>query len=143
MAFRRETLDAVGPFDEAFDAGTATHSGGDTEMFARILDAGLCLVYEPRAVIRHRHRRTVAELRRQLFGYGVGVYAFWTHRAMQHHDRDAVRFAFQTLRFHAGRLPDALRGGRGELPARLVLAELAGSLWGPVAYARARRDAPR
>src|SRR5688572_6321530 len=70
MAFRRSTLDAVGPFDEAFDAGTATQSGGDTEMFARMLDAGMRLVYEPRAVVRHRHRRTVGELRRQLFGYG-------------------------------------------------------------------------
>jgi GT2 family glycosyltransferase len=143
MAFRRSALDAVGPFDEAFDAGTATQSGGDTEMFARMLDAGLRLVYEPRAVVRHRHRRTVGELRRQLFGYGVGVYAFWTHRVTRHRDRDAFRFALQTLRFHAGRLPDAVRGGRGELPTALVLAELAGSVWGPVAYATARRRARR
>jgi len=143
MAFRRDALDAVGPFDEAFDAGTATQSGGDTEMFARMLDAGLRLIYEPRAVVRHRHRRTVGELRRQLFGYGVGVYAFWTHRMTRYGDRDALRFAFQTLRFHAGRLPDAVRGGRGELPPALVLAELAGSIWGPVAYATARRRADR
>ena len=143
MAFRREALDAVGPFDEAFDAGTATESGGDTEMFARLIDAGLRLVYEPRAVVHHRHRRTVGELRRQLFGYGVGVYAFWTHRATRYRDRDALRFALQTLRFHAGRLPDAMRGGRGELPTALVLAELAGSVWGPVAYATARRRARR
>jgi len=143
MAFRREALDIVGPFDEAFDAGTATHSGGDTEMFARMIDAGLCLVYEPRAVVRHRHRRTVDALRRQLFGYGVGVYAFWTHRVTRYRDRDAFRFALDTLRFHARRLPSALRGERGELPPRLVLAELAGSLWGPVAYAAARRRAAR
>lgn len=143
MAFRREALDAVGLFDEAFDAGTATHSGGDTEMFARLIDAGMRLVYEPRAVVHHRHRRTLAELRRQLFGYGVGVYAFWTHRLTRHHDHDAFRFALDTLRFHARRLPGALRGEPGELPARLVLAELAGSLWGPVAYATARRRVAR
>jgi GT2 family glycosyltransferase len=139
MAFRRDALAAVGAFDEAFDAGTATHSGGDTEMFARMIDAGFRLVYEPRAVVRHRHRRTLAELRRQLFGYGVGVYAFWTHRATRYRDRDAIRFALETLRFHAGRLPAALLGSRDELPTALVLAELAGSMWGPVAYATARR----
>lgn len=141
MAFRRDVLDLVGPFDEAFDAGTATHSGGDTEMFARVIDAGLRLVYEPRAIIHHRHRRTFAELRRQLFGYGVGVYAFWTHRATRYRDRDAVRFALQTLWFHSARLRDALLGRPGELPSVFVLAELAGSLWGPVAYATARRRA--
>jgi GT2 family glycosyltransferase len=143
MAFHRTALETVGPFDEAFDAGMATRSGGDTEMFSRMIAAGMRLVYEPRAVVRHRHRRTLDELRQQLFGYGVGVYAFWTHRAMRYGDRDALRFAVDTLRFHVRRLRGAMRGEGGELPPRLVLAELAGSLWGPVAYAAARRHVAR
>src|SRR5262249_20614927 len=56
MALRREVLDLVGPFDVALDAGTATHSGGDHDMFARILIGGYQIVYQPAALSWHRHR---------------------------------------------------------------------------------------
>ncbi|HJU89672.1 MAG TPA: glycosyltransferase [Gemmatimonadaceae bacterium] len=142
MAFRRDALERVGMFDEAFDGGTATRSGGDTEMFGRLLAAGYRLTYEPSAVVRHRHRRSYRELRAQLFGYGVGVYAYWTHRIVHARDADAMRFAGGTLWWHlAHRLPRALLGKDDELPAGLVLAEVAGSLYGPFAYMRARRAA--
>jgi GT2 family glycosyltransferase len=143
MAFRRAALAAVGPFDPAFDGGTLTRSGGDTEMFARLLDAGCLLVYEPRARVYHRHRRERGELRAQLFGYGVGVYAFWMHRFLRRGDRDAGRFAVSTLLRQGGRrLARSLLGRPGEVPPDLVLAELAGCLYGPLAYLRARRRAP-
>ena len=144
MAFRRSALAAVGPFDPAFDAGTPTESGGDTEMFGQLLDAGFTLVHEPAARVRHRHRRTRAELRRQLFGYGVGVYAYWTHRWLRRRDRDVPGFAAQTLGWHIGhRLWRAVLRRDGELPPDLVLAEIIGSLYGPIAYFRARRRANR
>ena len=41
MALRRTVLELVGPFDEALDAGTPTKSGGDHDMFTRILLGGL------------------------------------------------------------------------------------------------------
>ena len=40
MALRRNIVEVVGRFDEALDAGTRTKSGGDHEMFGRILAAG-------------------------------------------------------------------------------------------------------
>jgi GT2 family glycosyltransferase len=142
MAFRRAVLEALGGFDEAFDAGTITCSGGDTEMFGRALAAGCRLVYEPRAVVRHRHRRERDELRTQLFGYGVGVYAFWTHRILMHRDGAAARFAVSVLVRHgARRLARAMLRRPDELPSDLVLAELMGCLYGPIAYLRARRRA--
>jgi GT2 family glycosyltransferase len=142
MAFRRSALEAVGPFDEAFDAGTPTHSGGDTEIFGRLLAAGYHLLYEPRAIVHHRHRRTRAELRRQLFGYGVGVYAYWTHLWVHHRDRDALRFAGGMLaKYTTRRLRRALLRRPDELPVDLVLMEIAGCLYGPIAYVRARRRA--
>ena len=91
MALRRTVLEEVGPFDEALDAGTETRSGGDHEMFGRILAAGYRIVYEPRAVSWHRHRRTWEELREAIHGYGVGVYAMWTRRLMV--DRELGRAA--------------------------------------------------
>lgn len=144
MAFRRAAVLAVGGFDEAFDAGTHTHSGGDTEIFARLLGAGHRLVYEPMARVAHRHRRTRRELRRQLFGYGVGVYAFWTLRLLHDRDRDALRFMVGTLLTHAlRRLRRSLLGRPDEVPPDLVLAELLGCVYGPIAYLRARRSAGR
>ncbi len=142
MIFRRAALDAVGPFDEAFDGGTLTRSGGDTEMFSRLLAAGWTLLYEPRARVLHRHRRSRRELRAQLFGYGVGVYAFWTHRILRHRDRLAARFALRTLFTHGvRRLGRSLRRRPDEVPPDLVLAELCGCFYGPIAYLRERRRA--
>ncbi len=139
MAFPRALLAGVGPFDEAFDAGTETHSGGDTEMFARFIEAGHRLIYEPRASVRHRHRRTLPELRRQLFGYGVGVFAFWTHWWLRTRDRRIPPAAVKYMWWHITRLPNSFSRRNGELPPRLVLAELMGSWWGPVALWQARR----
>jgi GT2 family glycosyltransferase len=142
MAFRRSAIESVGLFDEAFDCGTQTRSGGDTEMFSRLIAAGWTLLYEPRARVLHRHRRSRKELRSQLFGYGVGVYAFWMHRIVLNHDRDALRYSFSTLVTHGvRRLGRSLLRRPDEVPPDLVLAELLGCFYGPVAYFRARRHA--
>ena len=66
MALRRDALDKVGPFDEALDAGTPTRSGGETEMFSRLLAAGYQIVYDPSALNWHCHRRSWKELRRNM-----------------------------------------------------------------------------
>ena len=57
MAFRRETLAALGGFDPRLDVGTATRGGGDLDMLYRTMLAGWTVVYEPDAVVRHLHRR--------------------------------------------------------------------------------------
>lgn len=140
MAVRRAVLTALGGFDEALDAGTATRSGGDHEMFGRILAAGHNIVYEPAAVSWHRHRRSWPELRETLQGYGTGVFAVVTRRVL--HDREllAVRHGLRWLYGHHLRnLWAALRKHPDTAPLDLVLAEIAGCLAGPGAYARSRR----
>jgi GT2 family glycosyltransferase len=140
MALRRSVLDAAGPFDEALDAGTASRSGGDHEMFGRILAAGYRIVYEPTAVSWHRHRRTWDELRDAIHGYGVGVYAMWTRRLVFDHELGVVRHAYRWLRrSQIPRLWRALRGAPERVPSDLLLAELRGCLAGPAAYFSARR----
>ncbi|MBA2459099.1 MAG: glycosyltransferase, partial [Gemmatimonadales bacterium] len=59
MAFRRAVFEQIGPFDPALDVGTLSRGGGDLEMFFRVLKEGHALRYEPRAIVRHRHRRTL------------------------------------------------------------------------------------
>ena len=63
----------VGGFDEALDTGAALPGGGDLDMFYRIIRAGHALVYEPRFLVFHQHRREMAALREQYtrsWGYG-------------------------------------------------------------------------
>jgi GT2 family glycosyltransferase len=141
MAVRRDVLLAVGAFDERLDAGTPTRSGGDHEVFARLLAAGYRLVYEPAAVSWHRHRRTWTELRDTLEGYGTGVYAMWTGRVLEHGELAVLKQAarwFVTVQ--APQLVKALAGRPDAMPRDLMLAVLAGCAKGPFAWvASARR----
>jgi GT2 family glycosyltransferase len=141
MAVRRAVLEELGGFDEALDAGTAACSGGDHEMFSRILAAGYRIVYEPAAVNWHRHRRTWSELRQALYGYGVGVYATWTRKLLFEKEPGVLRHALRWFRY--GQLPHfwrTLRRDANAVPLDLLVAQSRGCLAGPAAYFRARRQ---
>lgn len=138
MAFRRSAFDAVGVFDPALDVGTPTGGGGDTEMLFRVLANGYGMAYEPRAIVRHRHRRDEAGLRRQITGWGSGFTAVLL-RGMHTWPRGAWVLALVGLR---GLLQQGLRLIRpGPLSRGLVLAELRGVAAGPWRYVSARRRA--
>jgi cellulose synthase/poly-beta-1,6-N-acetylglucosamine synthase-like glycosyltransferase len=141
MAIRKSILAEIGPFDPALDAGTRSESGGDHEFFSRILRAGYKIVYEPRALNWHRHRRTWEELRRAMYGYGVGAYASWTRTLLHERDPGVLRLGFKWFcRDQLRDLAKNLVKGRF-CEARLVLAQLVGSLHGPLRYIGARREA--
>lgn len=138
MAIRRDTVLELGGFDERLDAGTPTRSGGDHEMFARILAAGYQIVYEPAAVSWHRHRRTHEELLDTVYGYGVGVYAMWTGMLVERQELGVFREAWRW--FSKGQLPRLVRrGGHAAAEAQLTRTELLGCLRGPMAWLAARR----
>jgi glycosyltransferase involved in cell wall biosynthesis len=138
QAFRRDVLDLVGPFDEALDAGTPTRSGGDHDMYTRILAAGYTIVYEPEALSWHRHRREWHELRSTIYGYGVGVYAYLTGQLLRR-ESNAPRIALGWLRVQIPALLRSMLRRPGRVPLDLILAELAGCAVGPFAYFRSRR----
>jgi GT2 family glycosyltransferase len=141
MAIRRSILAEIGPFDPALDAGTRSESGGDHEFFSRILRAGYKIVYEPRALNWHRHRRTWEELRRAMYSYGVGAYASWTRTLLNERDPGVLKLGFNW--FCRDQLRDLARHlvKRRSCEAGLVLAQLVGSLHGPFKYIQARREA--
>ena len=145
MAFRREVFARIGLFDPALDVGTETNGGGDLEMFFRIIKEGHLLVYEPAAVVRHRHRRTYAELKDQLRNNGIGFYAYLARTARAYPDERGaiVRFALWWFWFWNVRrlLVSFLRPRR--FPRDLILAELGGSVVGTLRYRRARARAQR
>lgn len=143
MAFRRSFFELEGLFDPALDVGTPASGGGDLEMFFRVLKSGHALVYEPAAMVRHRHRRDYASLREQITNNGVGFYAYLVRTAQAY---PAERFEVLRLGawwlwwWNARRLLRALVWPR-TFPLDLVLAELKGSFVGLRRYRAARRRA--
>jgi len=145
MAFRSAVLRDLGGFDVRLDAGTPTRSGGDTDMFARVLDAGQSIAYSPAALVWHRHRRTRKELRSCVFGYGVGVYSMLTKRLVEQRDLGALVTAARWLLGPVVKAARAKMVGRPAPSWPVVFAETAGAVCGPFlfVYEARRRRAPR
>jgi glycosyltransferase involved in cell wall biosynthesis len=142
MAFRRTVFESEATFDPALDVGTASGSGGDLEMCHRLVAHGHTLVYEPAALVWHVHRRTQTGLRRQLHANGLGFGAYLMTCA-----RNRTVSRWSILRFA---LREWLWGWivrrlvrPGDVPRRLVWAELLGALRSPLAYRAARKQARR
>jgi len=144
MALCREAVPLLGPFDEALDAGTPTHSGGECEFLSRVLAHHYRIEYTPSALNWHRHRRSIPELRRTIFGYGVGVYAFWTARVLADHEWSALLLAGKWFLFdQLPRFVRSLTRRPGAAPWPLPWDELRGSVLGPWSYWRSRRQAQK
>jgi glycosyltransferase involved in cell wall biosynthesis len=139
MALRTSVLELIGPFDEALDAGTAARSGGDHDMFTRILIAGYCIAYEPAAISHHRHRRDWQGLRDTVRGYGTGVYAHLTKHLVEGGEWRGIGIVAGWGLSQLRRLVSSLLRGPEAPPLDLVLAELRGCIAGPRAYRVARR----
>jgi glycosyltransferase involved in cell wall biosynthesis len=138
MSIRRTLAKWLGGFDVRFDGGTPTLSGGDTEMLARVLASGATIVYRPDALVWHRHGRYLPQLRRVIFGYGVGLYAVLTKRLVEDRDWSVLQTAPRWL---VGPLVKAAWNriqGQPATPLDLLWFELWGALHGPGRYRAVR-----
>jgi len=73
LAFTRDVLTAVGPFDERFGGGARFVSAEDTDFLFRALGHGISVDYDPSFVVDHHHgRRRPADVVALLAGYGFG-----------------------------------------------------------------------
>jgi GT2 family glycosyltransferase len=135
-AFRRTALTAVGGFAEILGAGTPARGGEDLDIFLTVLRAGHTIVYQPSARVAHPSYPEYPQLRRQLFGYGVGLAAAMTNRFVTcRADRRAMlRTAGPAARYLLGRDSPKNRSRTSTYPTSLVVIELAGILIGPVCY---------
>jgi glycosyltransferase involved in cell wall biosynthesis len=75
MAFRKTSLLRTGGFDSTLGIGMPALGGEDLAVFIDVLWAGGQIAFEPAAFVHHRHRRSYAELKRQVSGYGQGLTA--------------------------------------------------------------------
>lgn len=145
MAFRRRVFDEVGYFDPALDVGTVTNGGGDTEMFIRVLMEGHKLVYEPGAMVYHRHRREYSQLRKQLADNSVGSFSYLVCVGLAHPEaRLAAAWlgAWWYWHWNVRRLL-ASYVRPPHVPRELILVEAWYSLVGLGRYRKARRIAER
>lgn len=143
MAYRCGLFDQIGSFDPALDVGTVTNGGGDLEMFFRVLKQGHTLVYEPRAIVRHRHRRSYVDLRSQLVNNGIGLYSYIVCGALSYPEERLSFFwlglwwlVYWDLRRLWISFKHPLR-----LPKNLIWAELKGAFIGLGRYQKARQAA--
>ena len=146
MALRVSALERISRFDVALGPGTPSMAAVDIRVFTDLLYAGGgTVVYQPTAVIRYFQRGPVAGLRLQMFGYSVGLTAFYASLIA---DRPwcvpeliqilpvMYRDLFSSESLQSGGLPSGL-------PFELRRAKRRGMLIAPVSYFRARLDVAR
>jgi GT2 family glycosyltransferase len=78
FSLRRSAARELGGFDTAFGVGTRTGGGEDLDMFTRVLLSGRSLAMQPSAIVWHRHRDDIGELKKQAKGYGTGLGSWLT-----------------------------------------------------------------
>jgi glycosyltransferase involved in cell wall biosynthesis len=144
-AYRRAMFNCIGGFNPTFGPGTPTAGSEDHELFFRLLKRGYALVYEPKALLRHQHRRDLEGLEMQLYNFGRGELAYMTHLFLKYPDERRRVLGLVGWWFGQHGLRRMWRETRHPtgFPRRLILAEMQGSLSGPLAYFQARRQARR
>jgi len=142
MAIRRSLFEEIGYFDPALDVGTPTLGGGDHEIFFRCLRSGAICLYEPMAVVRHRHRRSMPELAKLLYSYGHATRCFFEREAEAFPtDRPAInKLARWWWRHWAWERLRRSLWSPTWFPLELVNREIKGYLDGKGRYRKARQE---
>ncbi len=137
MAFRREALARIGGFDTALGAGTPARGGEDTLALTLTLLSGYRIAYEPTAFVRHAHYADLDGLGSQLYGYGVGLTAYYM--ALLRRLPTVFPALLRLLPAAVGYLRGASTARRASvsgLPPELKRQQRSGILIGPAAYIR-------
>ena len=140
MAFSMAFLETIGGFDDALGTGTRSMGGDDLAALHRAVATGHDLVYEPAAIVFHRHHDNLAALRRQAYGYGAGLTAYLASLVVAR-PSEALAIARRAVP-GIGRIfqPSSTLNARRhpDYPSSLVWRERAGMAAGPLGYVRQR-----
>ncbi|MEG4914626.1 MULTISPECIES: glycosyltransferase [unclassified Microcoleus] len=131
MAFRRDVLLKLGGFDDALDTGAPLPGGGDLDIFYRVVRAGYPLVYDPRYLVFHQHRREYEKLRRQYWTWGLGFMAFVikSYQTDPAKRSQLIRLIAWWMGYQLDELQKSIRGCH-PLPPTMILAEMWGGIVG-------------
>lgn len=140
MAVRRSAIEAINGFDPALGAGTPTFGAEDTRALTEILLAGGSVLYDPTAITRHFHRRDYEAFRRQLYGYGVALSAFYASLICGNPLllRPLISLLPRALRELRDPNGPRLRGITPSFPEEVLRWHRSGMIRGPVEYLRSR-----
>jgi GT2 family glycosyltransferase len=111
MAAHRETLRALGGFDERLGPGARYAAAEDNDLGFRLLESGCRIVYVPEAVVVHRAWRESGAAVALQWAYGRGQGAFLAKHARLRDSYATGRF-FGRVRRHARRFVSVLRRER-------------------------------
>jgi GT2 family glycosyltransferase len=140
MAFTTAFLAELGGFDPSLGTGTRSLGGDDLAALHQVVARGHDLVYEPAAIVFHRHHDQRAALERQARGYGAGLTAYLASvvAARPAAALEIARRAVAGLG-HVFGSSSELNGRRDlDYPRALVWRERAGMASGPLRYAHQR-----
>lgn len=106
FAVRRTALVDIGGNDERLGSGARLRSGGDMDLFRRLLRSGAVGCYEPAVVVLHERADRAERLGRRVpYGYGMGAcLSLWWRQG----DRHAARLLLAWVRLRASRLREGL-----------------------------------
>jgi glycosyltransferase involved in cell wall biosynthesis len=138
IAFRTAAYRALGGFNVALGAGIPSCGGEDLLLISRLLFSGRTLTFDPHVFVFHTHRRSLAELKRQLHGYGVGYTAMLFALVLEdwRHVAGLIEYVAQVSRLMLRR---SEQRQAGDYPSELAGVESRGLLKGPWAYIVSRR----
>ncbi|MEX2382391.1 MAG: glycosyltransferase [Opitutales bacterium] len=141
MAFSREVLLKIDGFDEALDTGAPLPGAGDLDIFYRVVRSGSPLVYEPRCLVFHQHRRCLKELQHQYWTWGL---CYMTFLSKTYHSDCSQRSKVRRLIIrwfltYLRRWQKCALSRNQPFPPNMVLAELMGGVQGIFGeYSRSR-----
>jgi GT2 family glycosyltransferase len=139
-AFRRSVFLNIGGFATDLGPATIARGGEDLDAYLNVLHAGYQLHYSPAAIVRHESRTDMSALAQQIYSYGVGVSAMITRRVLNSpaERRAVARTIPVAMKYLLS--SDSPKNAKkiGTYPRRFDLYELAGLVYGPVAYLRSR-----
>jgi GT2 family glycosyltransferase len=141
MSFDTGKLRAIGGFDQATGTGTVARGGDDLAAFFGVLAKGHRLVYQPAALVWHRHRRDLESLSNQAYGYGVGLGAYVASTIVAHPATlgQAIYRAPTALSYVLrSNSPRSAHLTESDWPRELSRLERKGLAYGPIAYGISR-----
>jgi GT2 family glycosyltransferase len=140
MAFRRAEFIVAGGFDPALGGGSPARAGEDIHALSTAILRGGRIVYEPRSLCWHEHRKDGDGLRGQVFDYGVGLGALMT-KALTSEPRfyiaaaRSLPIALALRRQRRAAAEEPAEGDAAAFQEKLARARHAGMLRGPLRYA--------
>lgn len=147
MAFQARALREIGGFDPLLGTGGPALSGEEMSAYFQLLINGYQIVYEPGAVLYHLDYRDYAHLRRQTYGYGVGLVPYLL-KCLRDNPRLFPDFIIKIpigmwhSRKVISQIPPALKTWEG-YTRDLMLVRRKGMLYGPLAFYRSWRQVRR